>query len=68
MKEENRIDIHKLFWYFLIFSILGLIIETLYCYLLSGVLESRKGFIWGPFCPVYGVCGTARHHLLPARK
>ena len=58
MKEENRIDIHKLFWYFLIFSILGLIIETLYCYLTSGALESRKGFIWGPFCPVYGVCGT----------
>lgn len=58
MKEENGTDIHKLFWYFLVFSILGLIIETLYCYLTSGVLESRKGFIWGPFCPVYGVCGT----------
>lgn len=57
MKNErkNRVTIHQLFWYFIIFSILGLIIETVYCYITSGVLESRKGLIWGPFCPVYGV-------------
>ena len=59
MEKNKKITIHHLFWYFLIFSILGLIIETLYCYATMGILESRKGFIWGPFCPVYGVCGAA---------
>ena len=55
MKKEHQKIIQKLFWYFILFSILGLIIETLFCYLTTGVIESRKGLIWGPFCPVYGV-------------
>ena len=59
MEEKKKTTIHHLFWYFLIFSVIGLIIETLYCYITSGVLESRKGLLWGPFCPVYGVCGAA---------
>lgn len=58
MEKKKEITIHHLFWYFLIFSILGLIIETAYCYITTGVLESRKGFVWGPLCPVYGVCGA----------
>lgn len=58
MKETNKLTIHKLFWYFLIFSILGIIIETIFCYVTTGVLESRKGLIWGLFCPVYGISGV----------
>lgn len=57
-KKTKKITIHEVFWYFVIFSILGLIVETLFCYVTSGNLESRKGFIWGPFCPVYGVGGA----------
>ena len=52
---KAKINIHQLFWYFILFSILGLIIETLYGYFTMGIWESRKGLIWGPFCPVYGV-------------
>lgn len=55
MKKEDKVTIHQLFWYFLIFSIIGIVIETLYCYATTGVLESRKGLLWGPFCPVYGI-------------
>lgn len=58
MENKEKVTIHQLFWYFLIFSVLGLIIETVYCYITSGTFESRKGLIWGPFCPVYGVCGA----------
>lgn len=58
MNKREKVTIHHMFWYFLIFSILGLIIETLYCYVTTGIIESRKGFIWGPLCPVYGVCGA----------
>lgn len=52
---KKKINIHQLFWYFILFSIIGLIIETLYGRYSMGVWESRKGLLWGPFCPVYGV-------------
>lgn len=57
-EKTNKITIHQIFWYFVLFSILGLIIETVYGYITMGVLESRKGLIWGPFCPIYGVGAT----------
>lgn len=58
MEKEEKLTGSQLFWYFLIFSILGLLIETFFCYATVGVLESRKGLLWGPFCPVYGVSAT----------
>ena len=64
MENKEKVTIHQLFWYFLIFSVLGLIIETVYCYITSGTFESRKGLIWGPFCPVYGVCGAVLIFIL----
>lgn len=54
-KEEEKINLSQLFWYFVIFSIIGLFVETIYCYVTTGVLESRKGLLIGPFCPVYGI-------------
>lgn len=39
---------------FLIASVLGLVIETVYTLLMFGVLESRVGLVWGPFSPLYG--------------
>lgn len=54
-KQTNCSSFHLLFWYFLLFSILGFLIETFYCYFTTGVWESRKGLLWGPFCPIYGV-------------
>ena len=55
MEETKETKMYNLIWYFIVFSILGMVIETLYCYITTGVIESRKGLIWGPFCPVYGV-------------
>lgn len=55
--EERKLSKSSLIWYFLIFSIFGLLIETLYCYITTGVLESRQGLVYGPFCPIYG-CGA----------
>lgn len=55
MEKENNITIRNIVWYFIIFSIIGLIIETLFGYATTGNIESRKGFLWGPFCPIYGV-------------
>lgn len=42
--------------YFFIFSFLGWILETTYCFLISGHFVNR-GFLYGPLCPIYG-CGA----------
>ncbi len=56
MQSNNKERITKLVWYFTIFSIVGLIIETVYCFITcNGLIESRKGLLIGPFCPVYGI-------------
>lgn len=65
---DKKIALKQIIWYSIIFSIFGLIIETLFCYLTTGVLESRKGLIWGPFCPVYGVGATILIILLDKYK
>ncbi len=52
------ISLHEILWYFILFSIAGLLMETFYCYHTTGVLESRKGLIFGPFCPIYGIGAT----------
>lgn len=55
MQEKERVSIQQVLWYFIIFSVIGLFIETFYCFATTGVWESRKGLVWGPFCPIYGV-------------
>lgn len=42
------------FLYFIVYSILGWCMETVYC----SILERRfvpRGFLYGPMCPIYGV-------------
>lgn len=53
--EESKLTFHNYLWYLIIFSILGLIIETIFCFITTGNLESRKGLILGSLCPIYGV-------------
>jgi len=57
-KEPLKIQgftITTLLAYFIIYSIIGFIIETIFGILTKGVLESRKSFIIGPFCSIYGL-------------
>ncbi|MDR3052819.1 MAG: putative ABC transporter permease [Coriobacteriales bacterium] len=51
------LNYYNLFWIFVICSILGLLLETTYQFVISGVYQSRAGLVWGPFSPIYG-CGT----------
>ncbi|MCI8411361.1 MAG: hypothetical protein HFJ40_02760 [Clostridia bacterium] len=43
------ISIWKLFVYFIIYSFLGYIIETLFGIATKGVWECRQSFLYGPF-------------------
>ena len=46
--------ISKYFVYFVVFSFMGWIYETIYCTIKGGKWENR-GFLYGPICPIYGV-------------
>lgn len=47
--------IWRLFAYFIIYSFLGYVIETLFAIVNYGVIESRQSFLYGPFCGIYGI-------------
>ena len=47
------ISIWRLFAYFIIYSFLGFLIETLFGLVTKGVIESRKSFLYGPFFGIY---------------
>ena len=60
VKEKKHIKIEGItLWrivaYFIIYSVAGFIIETIFGVLTKGVLESRKSFLYGPFCAIYGL-------------
>ena len=54
-KTINGISIWRILAYFIIYSILGYIIETIYGIITKGVWESRQSFLYGPFCGIYGL-------------
>lgn len=49
------IKIWRILAYFILYSIVGFIIETAFGLITKGVLESRQSFLYGPFCAIYGV-------------
>lgn len=55
---------YKLVWIFVIASFLGDIIETIFCYLTTGILMSRSSVVWGPFSVVWGLGGVLLTGLL----
>lgn len=53
-----ELDFFHVFWIFIVCSIGGLILETIWFLFAHGQLESRAGLVWGPFSPIYGVGGV----------
>lgn len=48
-------DIPTLFAWFIIYSYIGWVYETIYCSIDLGRYVDR-GFLFGPLCPIYGSC------------
>lgn len=54
-KFAHGLNFYKLFWVFFIGSFIGVIIEIIFCILVTEHhYECRQGVIYGPFNPVYG--------------
>lgn len=61
MEKEKKsikilgITLWRLCAYFIIYSVVGFIIETLFAIVFHNVFESRQSFLYGPFCSIYGL-------------
>lgn len=64
--KRKSFNITMLAGWFLIYSFLGWVYETLYCSVKAGHFVSR-GFLYGPFIPIYGICIVASVLLLSDR-
>lgn len=53
--KTMKISAWRLLAYFVIYSVAGYIVETIFCIVKYGVFESRQSFLYGPFCAIYGV-------------
>lgn len=64
-KEKNKkvkknftilgISIWRILAYFIIYSVVGFVIETIFGLITKGVIESRKSSMYLPICCIYGV-------------
>lgn len=52
-------SVYLIVWFFLIYSFLGVVVETAFCLAVEGVLESRTGLLYLPLRPIYGIGGVA---------
>lgn len=50
-----KITFKRILAYFIIYSFLGFIIETIFGMLTKEVIESRQSCLYGPFCCIYGL-------------
>lgn len=52
--KENKLDEkQKVMLYFFVYAFFGWILETVYCLITTGMFNKR-GFLYGPLCPIYG--------------
>ena len=52
----------RIFWLFMIGSLIGCIVETIVAIVQKGHFEFRQGVIYGPLIPIYGI-GTVVYYL-----
>ncbi len=68
MEKTKKIDIWSIFMYLILYSMAGFVIETVFGAFTKGVIESRKSFLYGPFCAIYGIGAIAMIVFLKNQK
>lgn len=53
VETNNLTRKQNIILYFFIYAFLGWILETAFCILTTGVF-TKRGFLYGPICPIYG--------------
>lgn len=51
----NGLNFFKIFWIFFIGCFFGVVVETIWCIIKNGVIESRTALVLEPLNPVYGI-------------
>ena len=60
-----KVTYSKLFWLFIGGSLIGVVLEGLFCLVMKGAWETHVITIWGPFCIIYGM-GAAGFYVAAA--
>lgn len=69
MKKEQWINkVIKLFWIFIIGSIIGYAVEMIVGFVQNGHFVSRQGLVFGPFAQVYGLGILTYYFVVPKIK
>lgn len=67
LEEEKKVKIektdinnqecvyHKYLWYLILFSVIGLFVEIILCFIIGKMSNKEFGLILGPFCIIYGL-------------
>jgi uncharacterized membrane protein len=59
--------IYNVIGYFYFYAFWGWFIETIYCFIINGVLEKR-GYLYGIICPIYGFGAIILLYLLSDQR
>ena len=70
IKNDSRVlrKIAKIFWVFIIGSVIGYLLEMLVGLVQNGHFVSKQGLIYGPFSQVYGVGLVVYYLVIPESK
>ncbi len=49
------LNFYKIFWTFIVFSILGFVFESMACFIQYGAFYKRQGLLYGPISQIYGL-------------
>lgn len=61
--EDKITEKQKIIVYFFIYAFLGWVLETVFCLVTLGTF-SKRGFLYGPLCPMYGFAAVGMIQLL----
>lgn len=67
VEKDELTETKKIVLYFFIYAFLGWILETIFCLVTLGVFNKR-GFLYGPICPMYGFAAVVMIELLKKIK